>query len=64
MSTLVFRTRRRKIAPTFGGFTPTWSREIFTGLFFVYAAQFLRRGVLLNAEEKTVGRSHIDIPKL
>ena len=34
------------------------------GLFFVYAAQFLRRGVLLNAEEKMVGCPHIDIPKL
>ena len=41
MSSASFRTVQRKIAPTFGGFTPAWGGEIFTGLFFVYAAQFL-----------------------
>ena len=52
MSTPMFRTGRRKTAPPFGGFTPAWGGEFFTGLFFVYAAQFLRWGTLLNAEEK------------
>ena len=52
MSTPSFRTVRRKIAPPFGEFTPAWGGEFFTGLFVVYAAQILRWGTLLNAEEK------------
>ena len=52
MSSPMFQTGRRKIAPPFGGFTPTWDGEFFTGLFFVYAAQFLMGGDSLNAEKK------------
>ena len=37
MSTPSFQTGRRKIAPPFGGFTPAWGGEIYTGLFFVYS---------------------------
>ena len=44
MSTPSFQTGRRKISPPFGGFTPAWGGEFFTGLFFVYAAQILRWG--------------------
>ena len=33
MSTPMFRTGRRKISPTFGGFTPALGREFFHGLF-------------------------------
>ena len=55
---------RRKIPQPFGGFTPTLSWEFYEVLFFVYAAQILRWGVLLNAEEKMVGYSHMEIPKL
>ena len=42
MSRRMLRTGRRKTAPPFGGFTPAWGGEFFTGLFFVYAAQILR----------------------
>ena len=52
MSRPMLGTRRRKIDPPFGGFAPVWGGEFSKSLFFVYAAQFLRRGVLLNAEEK------------
>ena len=52
MSTPSFQTRRRKISPPFGGFTPAWGGGFLLGLFFVYAAQILRWGTLLNAEEK------------
>ena len=41
MSTPMFQTGQRKIAPTFGGFTPAWGGEFSKSLFFVYAAQFL-----------------------
>jgi hypothetical protein len=37
MSTLMFWTNRRKIAPPFGGFTPTLGGEFSFGLFFVYS---------------------------
>jgi len=40
MSTPMFHTGRRKIAPPFGGFAPVWGGEFSKSLFFVYAAQF------------------------
>lgn len=52
MSSASFRTVRRKIAPSFGGFTSTAGREIFTALFFVYAAQILRWPWLGRGGEK------------
>lgn len=60
MSTPMFQTGLRKIAPPFGGFTPAWAWEFLLGLFFVYAAQFLRWGVLIIGR----GKNHMDIPKL
>lgn len=51
MSSTSFRTVRRKITPPFGGFTPAWGGEFSKSLFFVYAAQFLRGGLLVNAEK-------------
>lgn len=50
MSTSMFRTRQRKIAPPFGGFTSTAGRGVFP--FLCLAAQFLRGGLLVNAERK------------
>ena len=60
MSTPSFQTRRRKISPPFGGFAPVWGGEFSKSLFFVYAAQFLRWGVLVIGR----GKTHMDIPKL
>ena len=37
MSTPMLRTGWRKIGLAFGGFTPVWGGEIYTGLFFVYS---------------------------
>ena len=60
MSTPMFHTGRRKIGQAFGGFTPAWGGEFSKSLFFVYAAQFLRWGVLMIGR----GKNHMDIPKL
>lgn len=51
MSSASFRTVRRKIAPSFGDFTSTFGQENFYGPILCLAAQFLRWGVLLNAEK-------------
>ena len=42
MSTPMFHTGRRKIAPPFGGFTPAWGGNFSWAYSFVYAAQILR----------------------
>ena len=55
MSRRMLRTGRRKIAPTFGGFTPVWGGEFSKSLFFVYAAQFLRWPWLSRGGEKRGG---------
>ena len=53
MSTPMFRTGAEKNRSAFWWFyLHRWARKFALDLFFVYAAQILRWGTLLNAEEK------------